>query len=302
MTRASRRALITGAVAVLGAASLAGTGESKAPVTIRDFGLWTLRELGYTDEVRHATNADYDRPRIFFGLPAEASQGPRNWYLVRLHVRLVLAPNSGPGKILLSATTNGAACALIEFRAAPKAGRPTIRWTSVGIVDGARSGSSSSRTVELRYANYLQKSGVRPGTNELDFQVARYGSVRIDEVRIFDDSGIEFTPLSPANVRLAATRTSTRPVHIGESFVVHFSLRNRGDRAARGIRVSASYPAKLLLLKTRQPIRIPTLRHGASATGRLVFVARRAGKTPIFVTASTSSNHPGDAITVKIRP
>jgi hypothetical protein len=219
-----------------------------------------------------------------------------------LHLRLVVAPDSGRGKVLVSATTNGYACALIEFRVGRSAGHPAIAWTSVGIVDGARSGTSRSGTVELRYANYLQNSGVRPGSNELDFQIGQYGSAHVAEVRFFDDSGIEFTPLGPANVRLTAERASADPVHVGERFVVRFALRNRGERTARRIRVSADYPAKLLSLATREPIRVATLQHGASVTRRLLFVARRAGTAPIFVSAETSSNHPGDLVTVKIRP
>jgi hypothetical protein len=58
----------------------------------------------------------------------------------------------------------------------------------------------------------------------------------------------------------------------------------------------------LLSLATREPIRVALLRHGASATRQLVFVARRTGTAPIFLSAETSSNHPGDLVTVKIRP
>jgi len=279
-----------------------GASGAKKPVTIGHFGLWTLHELGYADEVRHGTTADYRRPRIFFRLPAGASQGPRNWYLVRLHVRVVLASDSGPGKVDVSATTDSAACALIELRVRRSAGHPTVAWTSVGIVDGSRSGTSPSGTVELRYANYLQAGGVRPGQNELDFQIGQHGSARVAEVRVFDDSGIEFTPLSPANVRLTAERASSAPVHVGERFAVRVAVRNRGERAARAIRVSATYPTKLLSLATREPIRVALLRHGASATRQLVFVARRTGTAPIFLSAETSSNHPGDLVTVKIRP
>ena len=154
----------------------------------------------------------------------------------------------------------------------------------------------------MRYANYLQNSGVRPGSNELDFQVGQYGSARVAELRVFDDSGIEFTSLSPAEVRLTVERTPAGTVHVGQRFVVRFALRNRGERVARRIRVSANYPAKLLSLATRQPIRVATLRHRASVRRQLVFVARRVGTAPVFVSAETSSNHPGDLVTIKIRP
>jgi hypothetical protein len=41
-----------------------------------------------------------------------------------------------------------------------------------------------------------------------------------------------------------------------------------------------------------------------SSTGgeKLVFVARRAGTAPVFLSAETSNNRPGDLVTVKIHP
>jgi len=280
-----------------------GASGAKKPVTIGHFGLWTLHELGYADEVRHGTTADYRRPRIFFRLPAGASQGPRNWYLVRLHVRVVLASDSGPGKVDVSATTDSAACALIELRVRRSAGHPPVAWPSVGIVDGSRSGPSPSGTVELRYANYLQAGGVRPGQNELDFQIGQHGSARVAEVRVFDDSGIEFTPLSPANVRLTAERASSAPVHVGERFAVRVAVRNRGERAARAIRCLCDVPDEAALARDAGADSCCTssargiTRHGSSCSSPGEPERRR-----LFLSAETSSNHPGDLVTVKIRP
>lgn len=42
-------------------------------VTITHYGLWTMQELGYRDEVRHHTQADLARKPIYQALPAGAS-------------------------------------------------------------------------------------------------------------------------------------------------------------------------------------------------------------------------------------
>lgn len=270
--------------------------SATAPVTISGFGLWTLKKLGYPDEVRHGTASDLKRPMIYFALPAHASQGPQNWYVLRLHLRLTLAPDSGPGTVDVSATTDQATCALISFRAGDAR---RIDWTGVGIVDGVTRGSSRSGVVELRYANYLQRSGVKSGRNDLDFQLAQHGKVHVAELRIFDDSGIEYTPLSPANVRLVARAVPS--VRVGQTIVVRFTLRNVGERVARSIRVAASYPRTRLTLVASHGIRVPSLRASHSVTGSFVFHGRTAGKAPVFVAAQTSSNHPGDSVTVVVR-
>lgn len=272
-------------------------------VTINRFGLWTLRDLGYGDEVRFGTKRDLARPLIQFRLPQNASQGPLNWYIVRLHLRLTLKEDSGPGTLAFGAETNQMGCAAIDFTLKRTGNHPTIQWRSIGIVDGNKNGSSKHRIVELRYANYLQEQGVRPGLNSLDFSVGpRTGTVRIAEVRVFaEDSGIEYTRLGPANVVLNANIPTTgSPIRVGQRVTVDFAMRNTGERTARQINVSADYDDRVLSLLSSSSMKIAQLRPGGRAFGSFTFTAKRAGETPIFVTATTSSNLPGDDVTVKV--
>ena len=160
-----------------------------------------------------------------------------------------------------------AACALVEFKVKRTTGHPTIKWAGSGIVDGVTRGLSKNGVAELRYANYLQNSGIRPGRNTFDFQVGQEGSARVSELRIFsEDSGIEYTPLSPANVKLDARLASKTSVRVGQRFTVRFTLRNDGERTARKIHVSADYgPRELSLVRAQ-------LRRASRNCGR---VARR---------------------------
>ena len=297
--------LVVVLLAILIAGGLVGgvNAESK-PFTIRHFGLSTLRDFGYGDEVRQGTKADYSRPLIVFGLPAGVSQGPHNWYVVRLHVRLTVTSDSGPGKILVSATTDDAACALMEFNVKRANGHPTIKWSSAGIVDGVTEGSSQSGVVELRYANYLANAGVRRGENTLDFQVGpQTGSARVSEFRVFaEDSGIEYTPLSPASVNLDARLASRTPIRVGQRLKVAFTLRNLGERTARKIKISPTYDSRTLSLVRGTSMSVAELRSGRSVTGSVLFAARHPGTTRVFLGGSTSSNHPGDDVTLKILP
>jgi hypothetical protein len=276
------------------------TGAPPKPVVVDDFGLWTLHRLGYPDEVRHGTRSDLARPVIHFGLPRGAAQGPQNWYLVRLNLRLTLAPDSEPGVVYVTATTDSATCGLVELKVSGKPGAHRIAWTSVGIVDGVRQGTVAGDVVSLHYANYLQRSGVQPGSNDLDFQLAQREGVRVAELRIYaGSSGIEYTPLGPANVRLTAGVPRTR-YRVGQRFDVAFALRNVGERTAKRVSVHAQFPTSRLRLVASTGTRVASLTDQRVAHGHLTFIARSAGVASILLTANTSSNHPGDGVTVHV--
>lgn len=220
--------------------------------------------------------------------------------MLRLRLRLVLARDSGAGVVDITATTDSATCGLIELKVSGTPGHRRIAWTSVGIVDGTHQGTVAGSTVALRYANYLQRSGVRPGRNDLDFQLAQHGRAHVAELRIYaGSSGIEYTSLGPANVRLTAGVPRTR-YRVGQRFDLTFALRNVGERAAQRIRVHAQYPSGRLKLIGSTGTRVASLADQRTTYGRFTFVARTTGTAPILLVADTSSNHPGDTVTVHV--
>jgi CARDB len=99
-----------------------------------------------------------------------------------------------------------------------------------------------------------------------------------------------------------ARLASMAPVHVGQRFTVRFTLRNDGERTARRIHVSADYSPRELSLVRAASTKVSQLRAGRSATGSFLFTARHRGNVSIFFGASTTSNHPGDDITLTIRP
>jgi hypothetical protein len=50
-----------------------------------------------------------------FILPARARQGPRVWYLIKLHFRISFSPRTGEGFAYVSGLTNGRSAAQIKF-------------------------------------------------------------------------------------------------------------------------------------------------------------------------------------------
>ena len=292
--------LLACACACLALAVPAGAAPAR-PVTIDAPGVWTLERLGYDDGVVRGLRTHAERTSVLYRLPPHASQGPQSWYLIRLHFRLEFAPRTPAGIAYVSASTNGRAAAQIKFTVDRAPGRRQIRWSAVGIVHGSERGVTRKRAVELRYANYLQFGGVAPGENVLTFQLERLGPVQVERFRVFDDSGIELSPLSPASIELRPVLVP-RAVRVGDEIEVGFRLRNNGERLATRLAVGVAADPRFLTLRGAPFRRLRPLAAGASAEGSFRFVARRAGRTFVDFGARGSSNRPGARVAVRVEP
>ncbi|MGZ4385695.1 MAG: hypothetical protein ACXVZO_02095 [Gaiellaceae bacterium] len=298
--------LLGGALlAAIAAGGDVATGAARPDlVTIDHYGFWTMRKLGYPDEVRHHAQADLARKPIYYALPAGASQGPKDWYIVRLHVRVTVDPDSGPGMIEVGASTDMVGCADLVFIVKRVNGQATISWATSGIVDGFTRGRSDSNVADVRYSNYVTMPGTKPGVNTLDFQVGPVSdAVKLEEVRfVASDSGIEFSPIGPADVELHAHLASKPPFRVGDKIRIAFTLRNSGERTATRITVSPVYEPKLLKLVSASRSRFAKLRSGQVVTGSFVFLAQRVGFPRVFLGGDSSSNAPGDDVSFAIQP
>jgi hypothetical protein len=288
---------------VVAAAAAAST---RAPRLIDGHGLWTLKRLGYGERAfgprrEFEPGKRYRFGRVLYRLPKGARQGPEDWYIVRLRFRIRFMPGSR-GRIWLSADTRARTSAQIEFELSPD----TVGWSTVGWVDGSQSGRTTGRELELRFANYLRTAGVRGGVNALVFQVEGYpdrdvpgSSVGVESLRIYADSGIDFTPDDPAKLALSVglPRGGAR---LGEPFEVPFAVENVGYPPARGVGAAAetTAPAVVEGLGENRYTR-DQLKRRASLRGRFRFRPLQPGRARLFVTAgSSTSNRPGMMIDV----
>jgi hypothetical protein len=261
-------------------------------------GVWTLPMLGYGDQT-FPLRRDRERVTLAYRLPRGAQQGARDWYLVRLNFRARLGRRSGAGLAYVSALTNGRAAAQIKLEVARVRGRLHTTWSGVGLVDGRVERTTTGRTLDVRFANYLQLAGVRPGRNQLVFQYERYGNARFDRLRIIRDSGIEVSPLSPARLRLTV-RLPSATVAVGDTFTVPFRLTNDGDRAAKEVVVTPQFAADALRLVGAPTRRFPLLPR--SAEGAFRFKALAPGAYDVVLGVRSSTNRPAAVIRVPIQP
>jgi hypothetical protein len=303
--------LVSGLIAALTppAAIPAGASKSAAPQLIDTYGVWTLKRLGYGDRVLTPRPPELDRSRryrfgrVAYRLPRSARQGPQDWFRLHLRFRIRFTPGSA-GLAYVSASTSGRTCAQIKFVVS----RERVEWDARGMVDGSTRGATSDRSVGLRFANYLQYAGVRPGENDLVFQLVGFPDpdsleetqIGVESVRVFADSAIVSTPDGPARLRLRVS-LPTRPIALGDTFALPFRLTNVGDLPARRAWASAesTVPTVVESVGENRLARESILRN-RSLSGRFLFRALRSGKARLFILGgSTTSNRPGTMVDVE---
>jgi hypothetical protein len=267
------------------------------PVTVDADGRWTLARLG-SGQLDVPVDRGPAAVTVRYRLPRGASQGPRTWYLIRLHFEITFAADSGPGIAYVSGLTNGRAAAQIKYRVTKRPNAaPEIRWSSVDLIRGRIERTAASRTVEVRFRNYLQLGGVRPGNNTLTVELERLRNVEVKRLRIFADSGIEVTRLAPAKLVLKPV-LPVREVNAGEEFRVGFTLDNDGGRPARDVIVGVDFPRRVLTLLGPVDQRVARVRR--RLTGSFRFRALRPGRYRLALAVRSSANRPLAVIDVPV--
>jgi hypothetical protein len=233
-----------------------------------------------------------------FQLPPGARQGPKVWYVIRLHLAVEFAPSSGPGHAFLFGDTNGRTAAMIQFSASAEADRATaIRWSSIDLVNGRRERAIQGRKTRITFVNYLQRAGVRGGENELSLTLEQFGRLRVRSVTIFGQSGIYKTLDAPARLKLEGSLLPDE-VHVGENFTIRVRVRNLGDLSARRVTLGANAPAEIEILGDH-PVRLGEVRKRATADLR--FRAIAPGVHRIMIGATSTANRPGTVVAVAVQ-
>jgi hypothetical protein len=225
-----------------------------------------------------------------FRLPAGARQGPRTWYLFKLHYRLVIDQSSGTGLIWVNATSNGRAMALLTFRTARRGGKLRVRSTQAGLVAGSKLEESKRTTWDGVYTNFFTLGGVRPGRSRLTIGVFQEQEARVRSLRVFADSGIIVTRNGPASVELVPV-LHDRDIRVGEEFRVGYRVESVGESAvpAGGTVTIGAVGLKVVGARSALLGRIPA---GKNRLGFFRLVADRPGTFPISLQVSSWGGTP----------
>jgi hypothetical protein len=256
---------------------------------IRELGSTPFSQLGYasTDVVGSPEKSTFS-----FDFPKDAAQGPRIWYVLHLHFEVVLAPDSD-GIVLVSASTNERTAAQVEIEARP--GQP-MAHSAISLIDGRTRTVADSRSADVRFSNYLQQEGVRPGPVRFSVSAETLGGARVERLTVFDDSALEATTNAPYTLSLTPASAVTPTPVAGKRFSVKYSLGVQNGRNVSGVAVNASTSDGLQIVGSRDED-IGQL--AQSYDGKFTFLAAEAGEYEIHLRAKSDSNHP--AATVRVR-
>ncbi len=284
--------LRTGAIRRLGLCAAAGaialvpaSAAARSIPRIAGYGTWTLGELGFRPRTvtSHETGLRPFVAQTFaYRLPRGARQGPGSWWKLRLHVRVRIDPRSPVGPVYVNASTNGRTCASIRFLVLRAHGRIEVVSDALGLVNGREITRGPTLARDIRFENFLQYRGVRPGLNELELEVQRTSRARIRDVVFVPDSSLVHTRIGPATIRPALFLPG-KAIHAGDSFDLRFRLvQTAGARLTTGT-AAVDYVDRFLRL--HGPARLPLhWRADRAAVGAFSFEARRAGRPRAAVT------------------
>lgn len=280
------------------------------PVLVDSFGMWTLEELGYDDlmlpvseEMTQTSGGKISQRSISYALPEGASQGPDNWYMIHLHFKVDFAAESENGIALVSSLLNGSGAAQIEFEVDGTDDPLRISWSTVDLLNGGIEQVTSSPSIEVFFSNYIGFDGVTPGENTLTFQLETYGGVNggvnVESLRIFKDSAIEYTPLSPPDLDLELKLPDKR-VRPDDVFDIGYELNNVGDRPAKDVVVGVIYPPEGFTLIGETPHSYSSIT--GSVEGVFTLKAIGEGTHLIVLGAESPSSQPVAEIQVVVYP
>jgi hypothetical protein len=291
--------IVRGRFVVVGitACALLALASSAGAASVRGLtrGSWTLSK-----DVIFPLEKKIERRSVPYVLPRHARQGPSRWYLMHLHFRITFPKRNEPGFVFVSGLTNRRAAALVEFHVLKAAhGVSKIRWSTVNYINGKMEGTTSGRSIEIHYTNYLQYRGVRPGRNVFTVQLERYTATRAASLRVFDDSGVSSTPLSPAHL-IFAVDDDVKTVRVGGDFSVHYTLRNTGDRPGQKVQVTPEFRRGTMEQVGSGAKQLKLLR--GTVHGTLRFRALRTGVFPLGLFVSSGSNKPGQLVEIRVSP
>jgi hypothetical protein len=281
-------------------------GRSDAPILSQP-GFWTLARLGY-DGSRVPVSQPLNLIRFPFRLPAGVAERSRNCYRVRslgrrtcfvihFHFRIKFAPDSPPGHVYVSAATNRFTASQVLFEVQRPDGRMSIPWSTLNLVRGYEPHTSATPDIDVQDVNFIQTRGLRPGLNNLDFQLEVPEEAVVREVEVFRDSGLEWTTVGPGRVTFGVSASTRRP-RVGQRLRVSYVVRRASGRPPENVSVAAATNTSVLRSSGQSSRSLGRIT--GTVRGAFVFTAIRPGAATIALHLRTGTSRPTRTVRVHV--
>jgi hypothetical protein len=260
--------------------------------------VWSTADLGYQRRFGLTPGDDgSDSVGLKLGFSRGAAQGPQDWYILHLRFAITLKARQAQGSVVVDGSINSYPAAMVQFDTAWHGHPARTRILHTSLLGGDHASTTSERRIEIRYANYLQRSSVQEGEAVLRFGVREFAGADVEHVEILS-AALERTPDQPAEIDLDVVAPAD-PVRVGEKFVVRYTVKNIGGRAARrvGVKVSA---AKGLEITEPAHRTYGTILPKTPIRGRFEVTARRNGIHELSVGVSGGTGNPFVVVTVPV--
>lgn len=223
--------------------------------------------------------------------------------MIRLHFRIAVAKRSGNGTAYVSAATGRPAdlgtSAQIVFKTRRASGGLQMQSDSLGLIGGRVVRLTRSLSREVRFANYIPFRGVVPGENVMTVQLEQYDQIDVEELEIFEDSGLELSSRGPASFRVRAT-VEPGVIGVGRDVRVRVRVESTAGHASGPTPVEVRYPATALRLRGRALRHVRDVDAGRDARLDFVFTALRDGRHDVAVRAFGAVNTPTARVSVAV--
>jgi hypothetical protein len=273
------------------------------PHLIPHEGEWSLAALGYAD-----TELFTDSRRVDFtyALPDGVTQGPSDWFHLKMDADITFAENA-PGRIYLGASTDDAACAQIVFDLARWANDKLIDWHTVDLVHGQTNFQSNSDTIHVQFENYMRDQGIAAGAHTLSFWIQGDGSSEaVVAARLRATTAIVWDHDNPEDIRLSVKEPEDTIV-AGKPFSVAYEVENVDALPAEALEIAAFNVGESPVTILTPPTSIAELRDRTS--GAIDVVVPTAGRFSLEVRVQGKDRNDrasavidGDAGVARARP
>lgn len=226
--------------------------------------------------------------RATHGNAVGRGRGPDAQYVLEMSVRALPLGRAGRGSMSIHGEVGGEPGATIEVHRAR--GERILRWSTLDLLHGTRTGVVATGGSELRTANYIPFGTVRPGDNRLRFRLECQGAAPVAALEVLASTNLRETQRQPARLRLSASEVDEEP-EAGTALPVTFEIANTGDLPAVDVEVQ-------LIVDDDRAQQVGRTRYvfselSGAREGEFLVVPRRPGPLDIELVASSgNSNQP----------